>query len=342
MFSRLLRLEKDRFSLDNILSSDVGSRSEFSDKQPARHSKYVAVDDVSAPVMLSGFQILHWNCHLTTSHEDVVDIINKLNSEVQVIGICESFISEQCPASLFNFPGYTLISKNRSLMGRGGLAFIIKDDIKFKVDYPLFLYFTNMSSAGCVKNIEKIKMVLEEDYHASGLNYHFLKVGWYNEKVTKPFRLNYDPNAAAFVVISSPEMFEKTFIPFLLKRHCIGEGDPLDESLANHLKSLEHRIYGVCLHPRYGGWFALRGVIVFPDVLVGDVPRPTPVDTLVSDEKKKELLEKYNFNWEDWSFRDVIPVESRYSELQKQYFSTVPAERTSIVERIRSSCAKYS
>ncbi|XP_065564746.1 cyanocobalamin reductase / alkylcobalamin dealkylase-like isoform X3 [Artemia franciscana] len=290
---------------------------------------------------------------------------------------------------------YTLISKNRSLMGRGGLAFIIKDDIKFKVDYPLFLYFTNMSSAGCVKNIEKIKMVLEEDYHASGLNYHFLKVGWYNEKVTKPFRLNYDPNAAAFVVISSPEMFEKTFIPFLLKRHCIGEGDPLDESLANHLKSLEHkldgchleilqdyqmqgntrkprilvqtaghvsgavyfyqrkdlavdpwpvdkRIYGVCLHPRYGGWFALRGVIVFPDVLVGDVPRPTPVDTLVSDEKKKELLEKYNFNWEDWSFRDVIPVESRYSELQKQYFSTVPAERTSIVERIRSSCAKYS
>ena len=65
-------------------------------------------------------------------------------------------------------------------------------------------------------------------------------MGWYNEKVTKPFRLNYDPNAAAFVVISSPEMFEKTFIPFLLKRHCIGEGDPLDESLANHLKSLEH------------------------------------------------------------------------------------------------------
>jgi len=140
MFSRLLQLEKNRFSLDNILSSDVGSRSEFSDKQPARLSKYVAVDDVSAPVMLSGFQILHWNCHLTTSHEDVVDIINKLNSEVQVIGICESFISEQCPASLFNFPGYTLISKNRSLMGRGGLAFIIKDDIKFKVREDLSLW----------------------------------------------------------------------------------------------------------------------------------------------------------------------------------------------------------
>ena len=70
MFLRLLRLENNRFSLDNILSSDVGSRSEFSDKQPTRLSKYVAVDDVRAPVMLSGFQILHWNCHLTTSHED--------------------------------------------------------------------------------------------------------------------------------------------------------------------------------------------------------------------------------------------------------------------------------
>ena len=111
MFLRLLRLENNRFSLDNISSSDVGSMSEFWDKLPARLSKYVAVDDVSAPVMLSGFQIFHWNCHLTTSHEDVVDIINKLDREVQVIGICESFISEQCPASLFNFPGHTYFQK---------------------------------------------------------------------------------------------------------------------------------------------------------------------------------------------------------------------------------------
>jgi len=140
MFSRLLRLENNRFSLDNILSSDVGSLSEFRDKQPARLSKYVALDDVSAPIMLSGFQILHWNCHLTTSHEDIVDIINKLDSEVQVIGICESFISEQCPASLFNFPGYTLISKNQSAMERGSLAFIIKNDVKFKVREDLSLW----------------------------------------------------------------------------------------------------------------------------------------------------------------------------------------------------------
>ena len=115
------------------MSSDVGSRSEFSDKQPANLSKYVAVDEVSAPVMLSGFQILHWSCHLTTSHEDVVDIINKLDSEVQAIGICDSFVSEQCPASLFNFPGYTLISKNQSAMRSRGLPFIIRDDVKFKI-----------------------------------------------------------------------------------------------------------------------------------------------------------------------------------------------------------------
>ena len=139
MFSRLLRLENNCFSLDDILSSDVGSRSGFSDKQPARLSKYVVVDDVGAPDMLSGFQILHWNCHLTTSHEDVVDIINNLDSEVQMIGTCESFISEQCPASLFNFSGYTIISKNRSAMRRGGLAFIIKDDVKFKVREDLSL-----------------------------------------------------------------------------------------------------------------------------------------------------------------------------------------------------------
>ena len=83
--------------------------------------------------MQSRFQIFHWNCHLTTSHEDLVDIINKLDSEVQVIRICESYISEQCPASQFNLPGYTLTSKSWSVMEKGGLAFIIKDDVKFKV-----------------------------------------------------------------------------------------------------------------------------------------------------------------------------------------------------------------
>ena len=44
MFSQLLWLENNHFLLDNILSSDVGSQSEFLDKQPTRLSKYVAVD----------------------------------------------------------------------------------------------------------------------------------------------------------------------------------------------------------------------------------------------------------------------------------------------------------
>ncbi|XP_065584469.1 uncharacterized protein LOC136043481, partial [Artemia franciscana] len=43
--------------------------------------------------------------------------------------------------------GYTLISKNRSLMGRGGLAFIIKDDIKFKVREDLSLWIEDFRKA---------------------------------------------------------------------------------------------------------------------------------------------------------------------------------------------------
>ncbi len=39
-------------------------------------------------------------------------------------------------------------------------------------------------------------------------------------------------------------------------------------------------IYGVCLHPSYIGWFALRAVIIFQKVLVPDLVYKPPKDIL--------------------------------------------------------------
>ncbi|XP_065559865.1 uncharacterized protein LOC136026940 isoform X2 [Artemia franciscana] len=65
-----------------------------------------------------------------------------------------------------NYKGYTLISKNRSLMGWGGLAFIIKDDIKFKV-IEIYLYGLK-EAVDCVKEQMHDKSIVQ--FIENGLN----------------------------------------------------------------------------------------------------------------------------------------------------------------------------
>uniref|UniRef100_UPI00358F3979 cyanocobalamin reductase / alkylcobalamin dealkylase-like isoform X2 n=1 Tax=Myxine glutinosa TaxID=7769 RepID=UPI00358F3979 len=91
------------------------------------------------------------------------------------------------------------------------------------------------------------------------------------------------------------------------------------------------KIYGVCMHPHYGGWFALRGAIFFPSTDATSLTRQPAPDCVPSQQDRVLLLEKFNFHWQDWTYRDVIPVEERYSEGQRVYFATPPAERYSLL-----------
>uniref|UniRef100_H3B573 Cyanocobalamin reductase / alkylcobalamin dealkylase n=1 Tax=Latimeria chalumnae TaxID=7897 RepID=H3B573_LATCH len=93
----------------------------------------------------------------------------------------------------------------------------------------------------------------------------------------------------------------------------------------------EKKIYGVCIHPRYGGWFAIRGVLIFPDVEAAALEQRAPIDCVETDEKRIELLERFNFHWRDWSYRDVVEVEESYSEEQRLYFATPPGERLKLL-----------
>nr|XP_056701012.1 cyanocobalamin reductase / alkylcobalamin dealkylase [Euleptes europaea] len=93
----------------------------------------------------------------------------------------------------------------------------------------------------------------------------------------------------------------------------------------------EKKIYGVCIHPCYGGWFAIRALLLFPDVEVSSLQENSPIDCVRTEEKKIELLDKFNFHWWDWSYRDIIEVTEKYSEEQKMYFATPPAERLKLL-----------
>ncbi|XP_077981184.1 cyanocobalamin reductase / alkylcobalamin dealkylase-like [Glandiceps talaboti] len=102
----------------------------------------------------------------------------------------------------------------------------------------------------------------------------------------------------------------------------------------------DKNIYGVSIHPKYGGWFAFRGVVIFKNMLAEGLEQKDPPDVVPTDEMKKELLERFNFHWKDWTYRDIIPVEAKYSEQQKLYFGKAPKDRTEMIESLKMTAEK--
>ncbi|XP_019936101.2 cyanocobalamin reductase / alkylcobalamin dealkylase [Paralichthys olivaceus] len=95
----------------------------------------------------------------------------------------------------------------------------------------------------------------------------------------------------------------------------------------------ERKMFGVCVHPRFGGWFAIRALLVFEDVtLDSEVVQPLPPDCVPTREGRIQLLEAFNFRWQDWSYRDIIPPVQTYSQKQRDYFITPPAQRFALLK----------
>ncbi|XP_037530761.1 cyanocobalamin reductase / alkylcobalamin dealkylase [Nematolebias whitei] len=94
----------------------------------------------------------------------------------------------------------------------------------------------------------------------------------------------------------------------------------------------DKKMFGVCVHPKFGGWFAIRALLVFVDIMVGsELVQPSPPNCVPSREGRIQLLEAFNFHWQDWSFRDVVPPLRTYSEKQKEYFSARPDQRFALL-----------
>ncbi|KAI3368936.1 hypothetical protein L3Q82_025909, partial [Scortum barcoo] len=65
----------------------------------------------------------------------------------------------------------------------------------------------------------------------------------------------------------------------------------------------EKKMFGVCVHPRFGGWFAIRALLVFGGVTVGsEMVQPLPPDCVPSREGRIQLLEAFNFHWQYYTF----------------------------------------
>ncbi|MEE6495208.1 hypothetical protein FKM82_001980 [Ascaphus truei] len=94
----------------------------------------------------------------------------------------------------------------------------------------------------------------------------------------------------------------------------------------------EKKLFGVCIHARFGGWFAIRAVLVFAELRAPGLEQILPIDCVPSREARIQLLEDFNFRWRDGKYRDVLPAEERYSAEQTLYFATPPADRMKLLE----------
>ena len=98
---------------------------------------------------------------------------------------------------------------------------------------------------------------------------------------------------------------------------------------------VEKKYYPVCHHPVWGGWFALRGVVVFTEKS-STFQRMEPPKVL-SDNQAVEMISLYNECWQDWRWRDVGREEGereKYSEVQIKYFEALPADRFKMIDSL--------
>lgn len=103
---------------------------------------------------------------------------------------------------------------------------------------------------------------------------------------------------------------------------------PTPGSMGPNLKFI-----GLSLHPVYGGHFAFRSVLIFPNVMIPDFCESVPKPILTAPEDVREALEKFNYNWKDSGFRDFGNPSRRYSTIQMEFFGRPVAERWDVLRQ---------
>ncbi|XP_008697510.1 cyanocobalamin reductase / alkylcobalamin dealkylase isoform X3 [Ursus maritimus] len=185
--------------------------------------------------------------------------------------------------------------------------------------------------------VAELKQKIEDTLCPFGFEVYPFQVAWYNALLPPTFHLPLPGPTLAFLVLSTPAMFDRALKPFLQSRHLQRLTDPVDQCVAYHLGRIREHISGVCMHPRYGGWFAIRGVVLLPGIEVPGLPPTKPLDCVPTRADRITLLEGFNFHWRDWTYRDAVTPQERYSEEQKAYFSTPPAQRLAALGLARPS-----
>lgn len=91
------------------------------------------------------------------------------------------------------------------------------------------------------------------------------------------------------------------------------------------------KFIGLSLHPVFGGHFAFRSVLIFPNVRIPEFREATPQMIITDNEEIRTALEKFNYSWKDSGFRDFGAPKRRYSTTQMEFFGRPVAERWAVL-----------
>ncbi|KFD46046.1 hypothetical protein D918_09451 [Trichuris suis] len=83
-----------------------------------------------------------------------------------------------------------------------------------------------------------------------GFECYPFKVGWYNELVGQPFRLAYDADVLAVLVINTPKMFTNLFWPWLRSKGCDNLDairDPIDSCMTQFIQQFVQSLNSKCI-----------------------------------------------------------------------------------------------
>ena len=125
--------DQDRFSLQDYLSRGIAGDDGITsvELKPMRESDYIRLP-YNQDINERSLRLCSWNVHVTTSYLDILELIDQFSSSLDTIGLCETFLSSNQSISLYSFPGYDLRIKNRVLMGRGGVGFLVKNGLNYQ------------------------------------------------------------------------------------------------------------------------------------------------------------------------------------------------------------------
>jgi hypothetical protein len=110
-------------------------------------SPYVDIEDIPMGIPLDDayqYKALHINIH---SIPDKIDKLKEMlvkfhdvKIDFDFILLCETFLKDNI-TNLYNIPGFNLVSKNRQVLTKGGVAIYIKENIGYKLRDDLSLFY---------------------------------------------------------------------------------------------------------------------------------------------------------------------------------------------------------
>lgn len=102
-------------------------------------------------------------------------------------------------------------------------------------------------------------------------------------------------------------------------------------------------IYGVSIHPLYGGYFSLDAVIILRDFQVPKLEPKNPPDVVKTWMERKKLLTMFNKDWKDAKWREIIHVKRKYTHEYMKYILLYGKDREMYVKSlIHEHCKRLS